>query len=98
MANPYDVLGVRFDDSDRVIRERYLEAVRRFPPERCPEEFQRARKAYELIRDEEHRLKFLLFCPQQGESIEELLAEERCRSTPRRVSLSSLLSLLGETV
>lgn len=97
MANPYDILEVDFGDSDQVIRERYLEAVRRFPPERSPQEFKRVREAYELIRDEENRLKFMLFDPQQGESIEELLVEERCRSTPKRVSLPSLLSLLGET-
>lgn len=34
MANPYDILGVTFEDGDETIRRRYLDAVRRSPPER----------------------------------------------------------------
>lgn len=96
MPNPYDVLNVTFEDADDTIRERYLEAVRRFPPDRHPDEFGRVREAYERIKDEQSRLKFLLFEPSQGESIDELLAEERCRKSAKRVGLSSLLRLLNK--
>ncbi|MGB2985331.1 MAG: J domain-containing protein [Phycisphaerae bacterium] len=96
MPNPYEVLNVTFEDGDEVIRRHYLEAVRRFPPERHPKEFGRVREAYERIKDEEGRLKFLLFEPSQGESIDELLAEEQCRKSVKRVGLPSLLKLLNE--
>ena len=96
MANPYDVLNVAFADGDAVIRRRYLEAVRRFPPDRCPEGFRRVRDAYERIRDEKSRLEFLLFDASQGETIDELLMEEKCRTSPKRVGLSSLLGVLSE--
>jgi len=96
MANPYSVLNVAFDDGDEVIRQRYLEVVRRSPPDRCPEDFQRVRDAYERIKDEKSRLEFLLFDAGQGETIDELLMEERCRTSPKRLGLSSLLSMLSE--
>jgi curved DNA-binding protein CbpA len=95
MANPYDCLGAAPTDTDEIIRRRYLECVRRFPPERCPEQFQRIREAYEQIKDGDRRLAFLLFNPTQGESIDELLEEEGCRSVLKRPSLNSLLGLLN---
>ena len=96
MANPYKVLNVSFDDGDAVIRQRYLEAVRRFPPDRCPEDFRRVRDAYELIGDERSRLEFLLFDASQGETIGDLLTEEKCRTSAKRVGLTSLLGVLNE--
>ncbi len=96
MANPYKVLNVSLDDGDAVIRRRYLEAVRRFPPDRCPEDFRRVRDAYELIGDETSRLKFLLFDASQGETIGDLLTEEKCRTSAKRVGLASLLGVLSE--
>ncbi len=94
MANPCDVLGVTLADGDETIRQHYLEAVRRSPPERCPDEFKRVRDAYERIKDVRSRLEFLLFDPSQGEALEDLLEEEKCRSAPRRMGLAALLSLL----
>lgn len=97
MANPYSILNVRPEAGDEEIRRCYLEAVHRFPPERCPEQFVSIRQAYETIKDEGARLEFLLFDASQGESIDELIEEERCRTTPKRAGLAALLSLLGET-
>lgn len=97
MANPYSILNVTPEAGDDEIRQHYLDAVHRFPPERCPEQFASIRQAYEAIKDEGARLEFLLFNASQGESIDELIEEERCRTTPKRVGLAALLSLLGET-
>lgn len=97
MPNPYAVLGASPDDDDATIREKYLDAVRRNPPERCAAAFQRAREAYERIKDEESRLTLLLFDPTQGESLDELLEEEKCQTSRKRIGLSSLLSLLNES-
>ena len=97
MPNPYEVLAVGTDDDDETIRQAYLAAVRRFPPDRRPQDFQRICEAYERIKNEESRLALLLFEPAQGETLDDLLAEERCRTlSRRRIGLSSLLSLLSE--
>jgi DnaJ-class molecular chaperone len=59
--NPYDLLGVAPDDDDTTVRNAYLEAVRRFPPEHCPEQFSAVNEAYQAIKDEDSRLRYLLF-------------------------------------
>jgi curved DNA-binding protein CbpA len=59
--NPYDLLGVAPDADDKMVRDAYLEAVKRFPPEHCPEEFSAVNQAYQAIKDEESRLRYILF-------------------------------------
>ena len=59
--NPYLVLRVSPRAGDAEIRRAYLDAIRKFPPEREPERFQIISRAYEQIRDERSRLKYLLF-------------------------------------
>jgi DnaJ-class molecular chaperone len=60
--NPYLVLGIPEDtDDDDVIRNAWLEGVRRFPPEKEPERFARNRQAYEMIRDREARFRLWTF-------------------------------------
>jgi curved DNA-binding protein CbpA len=98
MANPYTVLGAQPQDSDEVIRQQYLKAVRQHPPGRCPEDFRRVHEAYALIKDEESRLAFLLFDPTQGETLDDLIAEEEaCNTRTQRVGLSTMLKMLDLT-
>lgn len=60
--NPYQLLGVPEDtEDDGAIRDAWLAAVRRFPPEEHPEQFARIREAYELIRDRESRYRLRTF-------------------------------------
>jgi curved DNA-binding protein CbpA len=59
--NPFLILGVSPSDGDPEIRRAYLEAIRKFPPESEPERFQAISHAYEQIRDEKSRLRYLLF-------------------------------------
>ena len=59
--NPYDLLGVAPDADDSAVRKAYLEAVKRFPPEHCSEQFSAVNQAYQTIKDEESRLRYLLF-------------------------------------
>jgi Flp pilus assembly protein TadD len=47
--DPYAVLGVPPDADARAIKKAYFALVRRHPPERAPEEFQRLRRAYEQL-------------------------------------------------
>ncbi len=97
MANPYTVLDTKPQDSDEVIRQRYLEAVRRCPPEQRPDEFRRINEAYDRIKGEESRLRFLLFEPSQGETLDDLIAEEKCKTRTKRMRLTTLLKLLETT-
>jgi len=96
MANPYTVLGVQPEDSDEAIRQNYLKAVRQYPPDRHPDDFRRVHEAYERIKDEESRLAFLLFDPTQGETLDDLIAEEACKTSTPRMGLSTLLKLLDQ--
>jgi curved DNA-binding protein CbpA len=59
--NPYDLLGVAPDADDKAVRDAYLKAVKRFPPEHCPEQFSAVNEAYQTIKDEESRLRHILF-------------------------------------
>lgn len=59
--NPFLILRVSPGAGDPEIRRAYLDAIRKFPPESEPERFQTISHAYEQIRDEKSRLKYLLF-------------------------------------
>ena len=49
--NLYKNLGVRANASQALIKQKYIESVKSFPPETHPEEFQQIRRAYETLRD-----------------------------------------------
>jgi curved DNA-binding protein CbpA len=91
MSDPYEVLGLRPDSDDELIRRRYLELVRQFTPERAPEKFAAIRAAYESLRDVNTRLRFRLFEAGKTESIDALIQEMTCQSARRRVPLKALL-------
>lgn len=50
-ADPYEVLGVARDVSDRDLKKRYFALIRQFPPETHPEEFNRLQQAYDTLGD-----------------------------------------------
>lgn len=54
----YDRLGVDRDASPEDIKHAYAAAVREYPPERHPEEFQRIREAFETLSDPESRTEY----------------------------------------
>jgi curved DNA-binding protein CbpA len=94
MTDPYSILGISPDSNDETIRQRYLELVRRFPPEHHPEKFAAVRQAYENLRDETTRLRYRLFEAGREDSLEALIEEISCQSTRRRAPLKTLLSCL----
>jgi curved DNA-binding protein CbpA len=61
MKTPYAILEVQEDADDAGIKKGYLGMVRRYPPERFPDDFQRIYKAYEQIKTVEDRLSYRLF-------------------------------------
>ena len=61
ILDPYGVLDLPDEAGDEAIRARYLELVRRYPPDHHPERFRAVREAYDLIRDTDRRLEYALF-------------------------------------
>lgn len=96
MDDPHVVLDLPADADDEAIRRRYLELVRRFSPEHHPEKFAAIRAAYERLRDRNARVRYQLFEAGRKETIESLVEEIACRSSRRRVSLKTLLSVLAK--
>jgi curved DNA-binding protein CbpA len=93
MNDPYVVLGIADDADDESIRRRYLELVRQFSPEHHPQRFAAVRAAYESLRDRDTRLRHRLFEAGKKETVDAILEEIACRSSRRRMSLKTLLSL-----
>ena len=61
MADPFYVLGIPEDADDARVRSAYLEAVRRFPPERAPEIFQLVTEAHKAVQNEVVRARSRIF-------------------------------------
>jgi DnaJ-class molecular chaperone len=92
MNDPFETLGLPATADDAAIRARYLELVRRWPPEHAPERFAAVRAAFEEIRDRDTRLKRRLFDAGRMTSLDPLI-EEAATRTRRRVTLAELLAV-----
>src|SRR3954464_1206692 len=90
MHDPFQVFGLPPDADDAAVRQRYLELVRRHPPEQAPERFAAVRAAYERLRDRDARLRYRLFEAGRSDTIEALIEEVTCRSRRRRPTLAEL--------
>lgn len=96
MKNPYDILEVAETADDARIKKAYLAMVRRYPPERCPEDFQRIQWAYEQIKTEEDRLSHRLFhcvVPEPAEIAALVLAPVAKKERPGREAFRQQLRL-----
>lgn len=70
----YKVLGLRSNSRQERVKEKYIELVKQYPPEQHPEEFEKIRRAYEVLRDPVERKKYNLM-RKHGSSIEDMLQE-----------------------
>ncbi len=98
MADPFEVLDLPKHSGEAEIRKRYLELVRKFPPEQAPERFAAVHAAYRELQDPAARLKNQLFdfeC--EGDSLETLADDLRKRLRNLRLPVESLLSLADPT-
>jgi DnaJ-class molecular chaperone len=93
VADAYEILGLTRNSSEADIRQRYLELVRQYPPERAPEQFAAIRKAYEQLRDPVERLRTVLFDVGGDDSMPAILADVRRRLRSARIPTQVLLSL-----
>lgn len=54
--DPWAVLGVSSQAGDDEIRAAYLRGVKKHPPDRSPEQFERIRDAYDALRNPKGRM------------------------------------------
>jgi curved DNA-binding protein CbpA len=94
VSDPYDVMGLAAGASETEIRQRYLELVHEFPPDREPERFAAVHAAYASLRDPALLLRAQLFSIAPGnDSIEAIAADLRARLRDTRLPVEVLLSL-----
>lgn len=93
MTDPYDVLGVGRDADRAAIRQRYLELIRQYPPERSPQQFAEIRRAYEQLRDPVVSLESRLFNVSASQTFDIPMAELRLGVRQQRIPTDVLLSL-----
>ena len=58
--DPQNILGVSEDADTEEIRTAYLNKIKKYPPERCPEEFESIRDAYKILSDPGRRMRIVL--------------------------------------
>jgi curved DNA-binding protein CbpA len=93
VEDPYKTLELSDDADDEAIRRRYLELVKRYPPEHHPEKFAAVRAAYESLRDLTTRVRHRLL-EAGSDSLDAIIQELACpKSRRRRMPLQALLSL-----
>jgi len=61
MLKSFLMLDLPVEASDQMIRQRYLELVKRFPPEKNPEKFRSITAAYETVKDKRTRVQMGIF-------------------------------------
>jgi DnaJ-class molecular chaperone len=94
MADHYHILGLTKDASESEIRQRYLELVRTFSPERAPERFAAIHAAYSALRDPTARLESQLFSVEcESDSLDSLASDLLERLRRIRLPVETLLSL-----
>lgn len=89
---PFQVLGLPYDATESVIRARYLELVKRYPPDREPEHFRKIQAAYESARDPLLLAQQMLEMPAEGRPQWDELIEKQTENPPV-ISVPFLLSL-----
>lgn len=57
-SNYYEILGIASQAATIDIKKAYFAAVRKYPPERFPEEFKKIREAYDTLSDPESRAEY----------------------------------------
>lgn len=93
MTDPFETMGLAPNAGDDEIRNRYLQLVREFPPDRAPDRFAEIRAAYEELRDPHRRLETQMFSLDTHDSFESLVRDLRARILRPDLPAEALLSL-----
>jgi curved DNA-binding protein CbpA len=94
MSDPYEILGIPRNADETVVRQRYLELVREFPPDQAPERFAAIHRAYSALRDPAERVHNQIFrFDHPDDSFDRIIADLRERLTVARLPVDVLLAL-----
>jgi curved DNA-binding protein CbpA len=69
-----EILGIGPDAGEEEIRAAYLRRVKEHPPDRSPDEFEKIRDAYEILRDPRRRMREMLLAADAEASLTDLLS------------------------
>ena len=97
MKTPFEILDIPEDSDDKIVKKAYLRMVKRYPPERFPNDFQRIRTAYERTRTRKDRLRFSLFDITLPD-MEELITDIRASRKGKRPDIEMVRALLKTSV
>lgn len=97
MLTSYLILGLPLDASDQQIRQRYLELVKRYTPEREPRRFQEISEAFEQLKNVRARVRSRMLGPLECKDSDQSLARLARASRPdrRRAGLGELLAYIS---
>lgn len=91
----YKVLGVSESASIEDIRKAYFEKLRQYPPNKYPDEFQKIRKAYEVLTNSELRE----LCDKFGDTAEITLDEFLRKNKGRKIDeIGENIAVMGQKV
>lgn len=74
--DPWAVLGLTPGAGDEQVRAAYLAKVKEHPPDRSPQQFERIRDAYEMLRDPRRRHQRTLLWADPHAPLSSLLSDE----------------------
>ena len=97
MRDPYHTLGIGVDADDETVHQAYLRQIRKHPPERYPEEFKAARRAYELLETRRKRLQYELFDTEHP-TLPELLELALSKGESHRPSVDQLRQVIKQSI
>ena len=92
MSDPIDVLNLSATANEQEIRARYLELVRKFPPDSAPDRFAEIRAAYDELSDPRQQLRRTLFRPTE-DALSAIIADVSTASQARRIPTDDLLAM-----
>ena len=58
METYYQILEIEEKAEQQTVKKAYFKAIRKYPPDKEPERFQKIREAYEVLMDEEKRAEY----------------------------------------
>ncbi|MEQ8763618.1 MAG: J domain-containing protein [Planctomycetota bacterium] len=95
--DPYFVLGVSREANDEEIRKAYFAKVKENPPEKHPEVFQQVRKAYEMLKDPDAKMRaeavtYRMDPAAAMEAVSEILEKIPAPPDPRDIARREILT------
>ncbi|MCL2623701.1 MAG: J domain-containing protein [Planctomycetaceae bacterium] len=89
----YHTLGLSPDCTQADLRKRYLELVRRYPPETRPDKFSKIHEAYEYLKNPLEAVSDMLFSFVSDDDIERIIADIADDVRNERLPTSLLLQM-----